>query len=67
VRGTVDIRVARHGDIRDRRVIVRVDGGQGPATRGIDELAANEQLVPDRRLQASHLLRALQSSDGTVH
>jgi hypothetical protein len=46
---------------------MRIDAGQGLATGGIDELAANEQLVPNLGFQDGSLLRALHASDGTAH
>src|ERR1017187_4287919 len=63
----IDIAFACHGDIRDRRIVMRIDAGQGLATGSIDEFPADEQLVPNRGLQAGSLLRALYVTDGTAH
>jgi hypothetical protein len=57
--GLVDISLAGHRDIGDRGVVMRVDRGERLAALGIDELAADEQLVLDRLLEARSFLGAL--------
>ena len=39
---TVDVGLAGHRDIRNGRIVMRIDRGQGLPTRRVDEFATNE-------------------------
>jgi hypothetical protein len=54
--GTIHVLSACDRDIDNRRIVVRIQGGQRRAVGRRHELAADEQLVPNRALEPGSVL-----------